>query len=100
MRYLLFDLSEGDDGISTLEAMTTTTTLEKHQQALNEADEVIAWAHEHFPGRHGPVEDGHAWDHELLIQHETGDWITVTLTLSASPEFVDAFLPVFGDHEA
>jgi hypothetical protein len=42
------------------------------------------------------VEDGNAWDHELLVQHEAGGWITVTLTFSASPEFVDPFLTAFG----
>jgi hypothetical protein len=97
MRYLLFDLSEGDDGISTLEAMATTSTLEKHNEALAEAEQVVAWAHQHFPGRHGPVEEGHAWDHELLVQHETGEWITVTLTLGASAEFVAAFLAAFSE---
>jgi hypothetical protein len=42
------------------------------------------------------VEDGNAWDHELLVQHEAGGWITVTLTFSASAEFVDTFLTAFG----
>ena len=62
---------------------------------LAEAREVLDWAHAHFPGRHGAVEDGHAWDHELLVQHEDGGWITVTLTFSASPEFAEAFQAVF-----
>jgi hypothetical protein len=41
------------------------------------------------------VEDGNAWDHELLVQHEAGGWITVTLTFSASPEFAEALQAAF-----
>lgn len=98
MRYLIFDFSDGDDGIATLEAMASTRENE-HAAVLAEAQQVLDWAHAHFPGRHGPVEDGNAWDHELLVQQEEGGWLTVTLTLSASPEFLAAFLAVYGEVE-
>jgi len=98
MRYLSFDLSDGSDEILTLEAMASTREAE-HAAVMAEVDQVLAWAHAEFGARKGPVEEGHAWDHELLIQHELGGWITVTLTLSASPEFADAFRPIFGEDE-
>lgn len=96
MRYLIFDFSDGDDGVATLEAMASTREAE-HATVLAEARQVLDWAHAHFPGRHGPVEEGHAWDHELLVQQEAGGWQTVTLTLTASPEFLEAFLAAYGD---
>jgi len=98
MRYLAFDLTDSCDDILTLEAMASTQQAE-HAQVMAEVEQVLAWARAEFGHRQGPVEEGHAWDHELLVQHETGGWITVTLTLSASAEFVDAFLPVFGSSE-
>jgi hypothetical protein len=98
MRYLSFELSDGSDDILTLDAMASTREAE-HAQVMAEVEQVLAWAQAEFGGRRGPVEDGHAWDSELLVQREVGQWITVTLTLSASPEFVDAFMPVFGETE-
>jgi hypothetical protein len=98
MRYLIFDFSDGGDGIATLEAMASTRE-DEHPAVLAEAQQVLDWAYRHFPNRHGPVEDGHAWDHELLTQREEGGWLTLTLTLSASAEFADAFLAVYGDVE-
>ena len=98
MRYLIFDFSDGDDGIASFEAMASTRA-DEHPAVLAEAQQVLDWAHQHFPNRHGPVEDGHAWDHELLTQQEEGGWLTVTLTLSASAEFADAFFAAYGDVE-
>jgi hypothetical protein len=95
MRYLTFDLSEGSDGVSTLEAMASTQPAD-HAAAMSEVQQVLDWAWRHFPDRHGPVEDGMAWDHELLVQEEDGLWRTVTLTLTGSPHFVEAFAAEFG----
>ncbi len=98
LRYLAFDYSDSSDGIFTLEAVASTREQE-HAAVMGEVEQVRAWARSEFAGRQGPVEDGHAWDDELLIQHETGGWITVTLTISASQEFVDPFLTMFGESE-
>lgn len=98
MRHLSFDLTDGSDDILTLEAMASTRAAE-HAAVMAEVAQVLAWAQAEFGGRQGPVEDGNAWDHELLVQQEDGGWITVTLTLSASPEFADAFRAVFVDPE-
>lgn len=96
MRHLSFDLTDGSDDILTLEAMASTREAE-HAAVMAEVAQVLAWARAEFGGRQGPVEDGNAWDHELLVQHEVGGWVTVTLTLSASAEFAEAFQATFGD---
>ncbi|MFT7722435.1 MAG: hypothetical protein QM788_06350 [Roseateles sp.] len=96
MRHLIFDLSDGSDGILTLEAMASTREA-AHAAVMAEVAQLLAWAHAAFGGRQGPVEDGHAWDHELLVQHEAGGWVTVTLTFSASAEFAEAFQAAFAD---
>lgn len=95
MRHLTFDLTDSSDGILTLEAMASTREAE-HAAVMAEVNQVLAWAQANFGGRQGPVEDGNVWDHELLVQHEDGGWITATLTLSASAEFVAAFQARFG----
>jgi hypothetical protein len=94
MRHLTFDLTDSSDDILTLEAMASTREAE-HAAVMAEVAQVLAWAQAEFGGRQGPVEDGNAWDHELLVQHEAGGWITVTLTFSASPEFAEALQAAF-----
>jgi hypothetical protein len=98
MRHLTFDLTDSSDDILTLEAMASTREAE-HVAVMAEVEQVLAWAQAEFGGRHGPVEDGHAWDHELLVQHEAGGWVTVTLTFSASVEFAEAFQKIYGEAE-
>ncbi|MFO1228611.1 hypothetical protein [Roseateles sp.] len=89
MRYLSFDVTDGTDDILTLEAMASTREA-AHAAVLAEVEQVLAWAEAEFSGRRGPVEDGYAWDHELLVQNEAGGWVTVTLSFSASAEFAQA----------
>lgn len=99
LRYLAFDHSDSSDGIFTLEAVASTREKE-HAAVMGEVEQVRAWAHAEFAGRQGPVEEGHAWDDELLIQHEAGGWITVTLSISASQEFFASLLAAFGEYES
>lgn len=96
MRHLTFDLTDSSDDILTLEAMASTREAE-HAAVLAQVQEVLDWARAEFGGRQGPVEDGFAWDHELLVQHEDGGWVTVTLTFSASAEFAEAFQARFAE---
>lgn len=95
MHYLLFDLSDDAEGITTLEAMASTPA-GQHPAVLAEVQQVLDWAWREFPHTHGPADDGLDWDHDLQVQVETGGWHTVTLTLSASPRFADAFFAAFG----
>jgi hypothetical protein len=98
MRHLVFDITDGSDGIVTLEAMASTREAQ-HGAVMAEVEAVLAWARAAFAGREGPVEEGYAWDHELLVQREPGGWMTVTLAVSGSAEFLEAFERVFGGEE-
>lgn len=95
MNYLHFELREGDDGVSTLEAMASTPQA-LHVEVMAEVDGVLSWAREQFPHGHGPVDEGHDWDHDLQVSVESGHWHVVTLTLSASSRFAEAFHEAFG----
>jgi hypothetical protein len=96
MRFLTFDISDSTDGVTTLEAMASTSA-EQHGAVLAEAQQVLDWAWRRFPDSHGPVEDGMDWDHDLQVHVEDDRWHTVTLTLTASPLFAEAFAADFGD---
>lgn len=94
LQYLMFDLSEGAEGVSTLEAMAATAA-DHHAAVQAEAQQVLDWAWRHFPHSHGPADEGHDWDHDLQVTVEAGRWYTVTLTLTGSPRFVEAFFAAF-----
>ncbi|WP_137893350.1 hypothetical protein [Ramlibacter sp. 2FC] len=117
LRYLEFDYSEDTAGVGCFEAMAAVGP--PQLQALHaEIVEVLGWAHAAFADR-GPLEDGHDWDYELQGAQEvtapqtlhydeaTGRLEvsvgptgaprhTLTLTLSGSPAFCEAFRGRFG----
>jgi len=95
MDYLSFDLSDDAQGVTTLEAMTSTLAAQ-HAAVMAEVQQVLDWAWQHFPDTHGPLDDGMDWDHDQQLVMEAGGWHTVTLTLSGSPRFIDAFFAMFG----
>ena len=96
MRYLLFELGEGDDGVTTLEAAASTRA-DQHAAVMAEVQQVLDWAWREFPDSHGPAEDGMDWDHDLQVSVEDGGWHAVALTLTGSARFVEAFGVVFGE---
>lgn len=96
VQYLSFEPSEGADGVTTLEAMASTAAAQ-HAAVMAEAQQVLDWAWRRFPHTHGPADDGMDWDHDLQVHVEDGRWHTVTLTLTASPRFLAAFVHEFGD---
>jgi VCBS repeat-containing protein len=96
MHYLSFDLSDNDEGVSTVEALASTPAAQ-HAAVMAEVQGVLDWAWQHFPHTHGPADEGMDWDHDLQVSVEDGQWHAVTLTLSGSPRFVEAFLAAFGD---
>lgn len=91
LRHLSFDLSEGEDGVTTLEAMASTQAA-VHPLVMAEVQQVLDWAWRRFPHTHGPADDGMDWDHDLQVHTESGGWHTVVLTLTASSAFAEAFL--------
>ena len=95
MHYLTFDLSDTDDGITTLEALASTTA-EHHAAVMAEVQQVLGWAWQRFPHTHGPADEGMDWDHDLQVSIEGDGWHAVTLTLAGSPRFVQEFDAVFG----
>ena len=96
MQYLRFDLSDNDDGVSTLEALASTSA-EHHGAVMAEVQQVLDWAWRTFPHTHGPADDGMDWDHDLQVAVERGGWHAVTLTLTGSEGFVAEFVRVFGE---
>jgi hypothetical protein len=97
MQYLSFDLSEGSDGVTTLDALASTSAAQ-HAAVLAEAQDLLAWCRREFPHTEGAVDEGMDWDHELQVSVEDGGWHSVALTLTGSPRFVEAFLAAFGDN--
>lgn len=98
MVYLTFDASDNADGVITLEALASTPAAE-HDAVMAEVQQVLDWAWRHFPHGHGPAEEGMDWDHDLQVTVEGGQWHAVTLTLTASARFADAFLAEFGESD-
>lgn len=95
MHYLTFDLSDNDEGVTTLEALASTAA-EQHAAVMAEVQQVLDWAWRRFPHTHGPADDGMDWDHDLQVSVESGQWHAVTLTLTGSPRFIEEFVAAFG----
>jgi len=69
LQYLDFDYSEDEEGTGTWDAMASVAP--GHLPALlAELEQVLAWAHQAFAGRRGPIDEGHAWDYDLQALHE------------------------------
>jgi hypothetical protein len=90
MDYLTFELEEVDDGVATLEAMASTRA-EQHAAVMAEVQQVLDWAWRRFPHTHGPIDEGMEWDHDLQVSVQAQGWHTVTLTLTGTRRFVEAF---------
>ena len=94
LAYLTLDFSDDADGVVTIEALASTPTAH-HADVMGEVQQVLDWAWRHFPHTHGAVDDGMDWDHDLQVHVEGGLWHAVTLTLSASARFAEAFEAAF-----
>ncbi|AYQ28571.1 MULTISPECIES: hypothetical protein [unclassified Polaromonas] len=118
LRYLNFDHSEDGDGVGTLEAMASVWP-EQVQAVHAEVVQVLDWVHAQFPGRRGPLDEGFDWDYDLHgVQELTAPEVlhydeqarrlsveagapgkprhTLTLSLSGTPAFCEAFIQQFG----
>jgi len=95
LRILTVDVSDNDEGVVTIEALASTSAA-GHAAALEEAQQVLDWAWQAFPHTHGPADEGGEWDHDLQAGTETDGWHAVTLTLTGTPEFAQAFEARFG----
>lgn len=115
--YLDFDYSEDADGTGTFDAMASAqpAQLERLQA---EVVRVLAWAHLHFGGACGPLEEGGTWQYDVRASQEcttplalafdadTSSLLvtpgtagpprtTVHLTLSGNADFCEAFRAAF-----
>ncbi len=116
--YLDFDYSEDPQGHGSFDAMACAAPAQ-FPAVRSEVQRVLAWAHREFPGARGALDDGGEWDYELQgvqevatsldvryepqagqLQLESGATgaprITLSLTLSGTPQFCEAFRRAFG----
>lgn len=98
LQFLLFERSEGDDGVVTLDALASTRAAQ-HEAVLAEVRSVLDWAEFEFPGQWGPLEEGMTWHHDLQVHEEEGGWISVGLSISAGANFAEALLDRFGERD-
>jgi hypothetical protein len=96
LHLLTLDVSDNDEGVVTIEALASTAAAQ-HAAARAEAQRILDWAWRAFPHTHGPADEGGEWDHDLQVADEGGGWHAVTLTLTGTPEFSQAFGAAFGD---
>ena len=96
LHILTVDVSDNDEGVVTIEALASTSAA-AHAAALAEAQQVLDWAWRAFPHTHGPADEGGEWDHDLQVGAEGDGWHGVTLTLTGTPEFAQAFAAEFVD---
>jgi hypothetical protein len=117
LMFLDFEFSEDEQGWGTFDAMASTGP-QQVATVRAEIAQVLAWAHASFPDMRAPLDEGGEWDFNLQGQqessaHESIDFDehsgritshlspagptrhTVTLSLSGSPQFCDAFRAEF-----
>jgi hypothetical protein len=117
LHYLEFDYSEDAQGHGSFDAMASAVPAQL--PALQaEVLRVLAWAHRDFPGERGGPDDGGDWDYELQGVQEVATPLdagydpasgrlslapgaagvprtTLSLTLSGTPQFCEAFRAAF-----
>ena len=116
--YLDFDYSEDDEGTATWDALASVAA-ERLPALTAEVEQLLGWAHRAFAGRRGPIEEGGDWDYDLhgmqemtapealhydaatrQLSVEAGppgkSRHTLTLSLSGTPAFCEAFIQQFG----
>lgn len=91
--FLCFDASGDTGGVHTFDALASTDQL-RHAGVMAEVDAVLAWAAKHFPDGPGDLDEGASWCHDLQVTPE-GNWVTVSLSLSGTPAFGEAFARTF-----
>jgi hypothetical protein len=112
LQFLEFDCSEDSQGLVCWDALAQPAA--HHIPALlEEVRQLLIWAHHFGPQAPGPLEDGADWDFDLQIrcgnmqvnclwqsadgklelspQPASGEEIVLSLSISGTPEFAQAF---------
>ncbi len=108
LRCLSFDLSLDTDGVHTFDAQAAIAVgkdpaaASMLAQIRAEVQQVLAWAAAHFPDGPGPLDEGCSWCHDVQDAPDGPDddaahWHTVSLSLSGTPAFGEAFAQAFAD---
>lgn len=95
--FLVFDHSEDPQGCGSFDAMASVR--QPQLVALRaEIAEVVDWAETAFAGQRAPLDEGGAWDRDLLEQTDAASplWHVPTLSISGSAPFCAAFVQRFG----
>jgi hypothetical protein len=114
--FLDFDFSDDEQGHGSFDAMASATPAQL--PALErEILRVLDWARDNFPGAQGALEAGGEWDVQLHGTHEVATplqvrlqdgrlalepggaglaRVTLSLTLTGTPGFCEAFRAAFG----
>lgn len=118
LKFLDFDYSEDADGTGTFDAMASVAPAQ-WDSLHREIRAVLAWAHAHWPGSCGPLEECGLWHYDLQGVQEvstplelrfdeasgevhsaagtpTPPRTTITLTVSGGAEFCAALRDAFG----
>ena len=95
LAFLCFDPSTDTDGVHTFDALASTSA-DRHAAVAAEVQAVLAWAERRFPDGPGDLDEGASWCHDLQTSEE-GNWVTVSLSLSGTAAFADAFASAFAD---
>lgn len=93
LAFLSFDASGDTDGVHTFDALASTDP-SRQAEVLAEVDAVLGWAARRFPDGPGDLDEGASWCHDLQVTPD-GDWVTVSLSLSGTPAFGEAFARAF-----
>jgi len=103
---LSFDFSLDTDGVHTFDTQAAVAvgadaaSAATLAQVRAEVQQVLAWAAAQFPDGPGPLDEGYSWCHDLHDEHDEaagspGGWHTVSLSLSGTPAFGEAFAQAF-----
>lgn len=119
LHFLSFDYSEDHEGTATWDAVACVPAA-RLPELQREIIALLAWAHAEFGAVLGPVEDGGLWNYDMQYErdgyplqalvYDAGtqqlrpapqalptERVTLTLALSGSPAFSEAFAARFGD---
>ncbi|QCB47369.1 hypothetical protein [Hydrogenophaga sp. PAMC20947] len=96
LHYLIFDASDDGEGTGTWEAMASVRSPDL-RAVMAEVQAVLSCAQANEPGPRGPLDDGGDWDADQQSSR-SGEWTTVTLTLTGPWAWGEALMHELGSN--